>query len=89
MSFLIELESIEVEMSGDECNALDDFCYSSSSSEENIFNGGRFEEAVLTTISSVVGEMFDKMFSNEQEDSFTTPKRHAFTLDYVTVRVSN
>jgi len=85
MSFFIKLESIEVEMSGDECNALDDFCYSSSSSEENIFNGGRFEEVILTTISSVVGEMFDGMF----EDSFTTPKRRAFSLDFVTVRVSN
>jgi len=57
----------------------------SSSSEEDISDDGRFEEVILTTISSVVGEMFDGMF----EDSFTTPKRRAFSLDFVTVRVSN
>jgi len=83
MSSIMNLESVQADMSDDEFN-FSDFFYSSSE-EEDISDDSRFEEVILTTISSVVGEMFDGMF----EDSFTTPKRRAFSLDFVTVRVSN
>ena len=67
-------------MYDDEFNNFSDlFCYSSL--EENISNDGRFEEVILTTISSVVGEMFDRIF-----DESTTANRSAISSDFVTVR---
>ena len=54
----MKLKSVQADMSDDECNNFNDFFYSSSS-EEDISDDGRFEEVILTTISSVVGEMFD------------------------------
>lgn len=59
-------------MSDDEFNNFSDLFFYSSL-EENISNDDRFEEVILTTISSVVGEMFD--------DSFTTANRSAISSD--------
>jgi hypothetical protein len=74
------LESVQVNMSDEEFYSLDGICYSSSS---DISVDGRFEEVILSTISSVVGEMLDRMF--DTSNSLTT----AISSDFVTVRVSN
>jgi hypothetical protein len=63
-------------MSDDEFNNISDLFFYSSL-EENISNDDRFEEVILTTISSLVGEMFDGMF----DDSFTTANRSAISSD--------
>ena len=80
MSFFMILESVQVNMSDEEFNSLDCICYSSSS---DISVDGRFVEVILSTISSVVGEMLDRMF--DTSNSLTT----AISSDFVTVRVSN
>ena len=80
----MKLENVEADMYDEEL-ITQMICVILLHQKKNISDGGRFEEVILTTISSVVGEMFDGMLDN----SFTTPKRHAFSSDFVTVRVSN